>query len=124
MDEQHQSDSLKQMADDFSQVKISREQRQMFNVIASLMSDKLNVNELALKGFIWKSLREVQIEFKTTAEELAHKSPEERVKVMKKGFERLGDHLMRVLRNKEKQEYIRQVLNDGFAYYIQKYSQR
>jgi len=53
-------------SDEFEQVKTDDIQKQITNMLAELISSKITLNKMVIKGFLWKAMREWQVSHNST----------------------------------------------------------
>ena len=53
-------------SDEFQQVKTNDIQKQITNMLAELISSKISLKKIAIKGFLWKAMREWQVSHNST----------------------------------------------------------
>ena len=112
------SSTLKEAEIDLNKIQITPYQRQMVVDIAKVIHEFIPISELALRGFVLRSVKEFQLKYKITPKEIADRSPLERKEAMKIGFSILEEQLARVLRNQSDRSILKEAMNKAFEYYV------
>jgi len=108
---------LEQEVKNYSRLELSSEQRPMMDGIAKIIGQFLEINHLALKGFIWRSLKDLQVEHNVTTKDIGAMEPQERGKFALEAFDNLKGYLKKVLRDEANYSVIDNSIDQGIEFY-------
>ncbi|MFX1345649.1 MAG: hypothetical protein ACFFAI_11115 [Promethearchaeota archaeon] len=116
---------LEKAESDFSKAKLDGFQRNIIVTQAEMMCKFINMSELAMRGFIYRTIMDWQKKNKHYFSDASNMTTEDRIK--KIGFfivERLGFYLKRLVMTDEEKQNIDIALKDGLQYYKNHFSKR
>ncbi len=108
----------------YEKLTLAPEHNAMMEGIAKIVGPHIEISHIALKGFIWKSLKDMQVEHNVTTKEVAGMNPENRLKYTLIAFKNLEGYLHRLLRNKSDEGTITEAIDKGIEYYKQIFMNR
>ena len=110
------------MAAEYRTLQIAPAQREICEAVANTILQYIKMNDLALRGFIWKAVKKWQQDAQMTARELFTASKEEKVAAGTQVFEHLKNTLIRLLRNKEESGRLDEAIQAAYKLYTEKYT--
>ncbi len=116
--------SIEKEKQEFQKLFLAPEHRSIVDDMAKIVLRRIEIDPLALKGFVWRAMKKWQIENNLTMRELATKSKSDRVVAVKKITEMTRDSIKRVLKNKSDESLVDQVFEEVFQAYVSKWSDR
>lgn len=108
----------------YEKITFSPEHSAMMNGIAETILQYININKMALKGFIWRAIKDTQVAQKTQLHEVSTMTPENRAKFALASFENLKGYLIKILNNSEDESKILEAVDKGIKFYTEKYMYR
>ena len=96
---QFQIKPLQNAEENFKQVKLDPQKRQIIGGVAKIISKYININELALRGFVLLSVKDTQQELKLELKNLDLMAPMEKKQFIGTVFRIIGQKLASILRN-------------------------
>jgi len=119
-----QTELIQQEERNYERLELAPEHRPMMEGIAKILGQFLEISHIALKGFIWRSLKQLQVDHNVTIEEIASMTPQERGKYAIEAFDSLRGFLYKILRNTEDKTVIDEAVNKGIEFYKQNFMNR
>ncbi|MFX1500180.1 MAG: hypothetical protein ACFFDH_04350 [Promethearchaeota archaeon] len=98
-------------------IHISERQKSMLEPIAKAINDQIDVSELAIKGFLWRVIREWQMENQKDLAEVEGLSTDQRVSLFKKMLDLIKQSFTRILIDKSQEPLLDKALNDVLSIY-------
>ncbi|MFX1570893.1 MAG: hypothetical protein ACFFCV_21345 [Promethearchaeota archaeon] len=105
----------------YGTIHISERQKTLLEPVAKIISDQINVSERAVKGFLWRAVREWQMENKKDLSEAEALSPDQRVLLFKKIMELIKHTFTRILIDNSQEHLLDKALNDVLSIYKTRY---
>ena len=93
---QFQEKALQDAETNYKKVELDDQKRQVVNNVAKIISKYLNINELALRGFVLFSVKETQQEFHLELKNMANMTPIERKRFIQTVFKKIGQKLEKI----------------------------
>ncbi len=82
------------------------------------------MHKIAMMGFIWKAMKDYQIQEKRTVADVAASDPETRIKETGKIFNILENYLIRILKRSEDKNKLHDAIYNGFEFYKKNFANR
>lgn len=117
-------EAITEAEEDYSKLQVSAEQRPIIEGVANVLSNYVNISKIALKGFIWRVVKDWQKKHSKAASEIATMNPEDRVKNIGEMFDMLNDYLAKILRSSDQKAALSEAIDDGFEFYKSEFAQR
>ncbi len=108
----------------YKQLTLAPGQRQIVEGIGAVITKYLDIRPMAIRGFIWFSIREWQMKNKRKIEELQNSTPEDRIQSVGYMFGLLKEKLIRILVNKADKEIIENAVDNAFQFYKTNFANR
>ncbi len=108
----------------FQKLTLAPEHRVIVDDVAKIVLQHIEIDPLALRGFVWRAMKRWQVENNLTMKELATRPKPERIAAVKKITEMTRDSIKRVLKNESDEDLIDRVFEDVFQAYVAKWSDR
>ena len=89
-----------------------------------LISHFLPIPERAIRGFMWRTIREWQLTYKMDLGELSNLGSDDRVNAVLKIMEIFGVQIKRVLINKEQEPVLEDAMQQALNMYNEKFANR
>ena len=102
--------SIQEAAEYYKTIHIAPEQKEIVTSLGKLISQALSIEERAIRGLIWRSIKDWQIDNSKDLSSIANMSPENRIKVPLQIVTMLEKTLMRVLISKEHEPLLREAM--------------
>ncbi|NHJ02670.1 MAG: hypothetical protein EAX86_11070 [Candidatus Heimdallarchaeota archaeon] len=112
--------------DNLEEIKTDPIQKEIIGELAKLISQKLNLREMVVKGFLWRGLREWQISHGIThqqTEDGLRSSPRKRMEQMTEILELFEKQVVKIL-SSEKSNELDHTLKSALQMYEEKYANR
>ncbi|MCP4763159.1 MAG: hypothetical protein GY870_15405 [archaeon] len=116
--------AVKNSEDYYKKLELDPIQQRMIPEIAKILSQNIPMNDMALAGFIAKSMTDWQVKTSQKFIELANSSKEERMQIVTTLFDIMAQKLRTALKNESDEMRINSALNRALRYYIKKYLDR
>ena len=94
---------VKEAEDYYKKLRFASDQKDIIIEFGKLMKKFIPLSERAIKGFIWRSLKEWQLNFKRDFSEISKLDPENRIEAVVQIIEIFGARLKKVLIKKEQE---------------------
>ena len=115
---------INKVKEEFTRLKLAPEHRKIVDDVAQIVLEHLEIDPLALKGFVWRAMKKWQMENKMTMAELAKQPKEIRINAVRKITEMTRDSIKKVLKNRSDEELINNVFEKVFEAYVSKWAER
>lgn len=93
-------------------IHISERQKTLLEPVAKAISDQINVSERAVKGFLWRAVREWQMENQKDLAEVEALSPDQRVYLFEKILDLIKQSFTRILIDDSQMPLLDKALDD------------
>ena len=93
---QFQEKALQDAEKNYKKVELDAQKRQIVNNVAKIISKYLDINELALRGFVLFSVKETQQDFHLELKNMASMTPIERKRFIQTVFKKIGQKLEKI----------------------------
>lgn len=118
------TNSLDQAKSDFNRVKLEADQSKILDDTAKIIEPHLEINFLALKGFMLRAIKQWQSNENMALGDLVTASPELRIKHMEATYNNLKSILAKALINQTDTEALSDAVNKALESYKEKYAFR
>ena len=108
----------------YKQLTLAPGQRQIVEGIGAVITKYLDIRPMAIRGFIWFSIREWQMKNKRKIEELQSSTPEDRIESVGFMFDLLKQKLIRILVSRSDKEVIENAVDNAFQFYRSNFANR
>ncbi len=115
---------VKEAEDYYKKLRFASDQKDIIIEFGKLMKKFIPLSERAIKGFIWRSLKEWQLNFKRDFSEISKLDPENRIEAVVQIIEIFGARLKKVLIKKEQEPLLEQVMQNALKRYEDNYANR
>ena len=106
--------AIKSAEEDYSKVRLDREQRTMLNAIAKIVYKFIpSLPERAIRGFMLRNIQKLQMDKKMTMANTKDMSLKEQLDFSREGLDLLKELLMNVLSDKSDEQV--KILDEAFA---------
>ncbi len=112
--------------DNLDEIKTDPIQKEIVGDLAKFIAETLDLKEMVVKGFLWRSLREWQVSHGITHEQTEDgfgSSPSERLKQMTEILDLLEKQVIKVIKS-EKAPHIDKTMKMALQRYEEKYANR
>ncbi len=116
--------SVDDTINEYEKLQLAPGQRQIVTGISKVMTQFITMSPIAMNGFIWKAIKEWQIENQKTIDSLETATPEVRVREVGILFDKLGATLKRILKNSKDAQIIDEAITKGFDFYKSNFANR
>ncbi|MFX1382294.1 MAG: hypothetical protein ACFFBP_07585 [Promethearchaeota archaeon] len=116
--------SIQEAAEYYKTIHIAPEQKAIVSSLGKMISHALSIEERAIRGFIWRSIKDWQIDHSKDLSSIANMSPENRIQALLQIINVLEKTLMRVLISKEHEPLLEEAMKQVIVAYKQHYANR
>jgi len=117
-------DSIKEAVDYYKKLRFASDQKDIIIEFGKLMKKFIPLSDRAIMGFIWRSLKEWQLNFKRDLSELSKLDPGNRIEAVVQIIDIFGIRLKKVLINKEQEPILEQAMQNALERYKENYANR
>jgi hypothetical protein len=118
------TNSLDQAKSDFNRVKLEADQSKILDDTAKIIEPHMEINSLALKGFMLRAIKQWQSAENMALGDLVTAKPEVRIKQMAAMFNNLKGILTKALVKQTDKEAVEKAVDGAFENYKEKYAYR
>ncbi|MHA1673390.1 MAG: hypothetical protein ACTSYI_07160 [Promethearchaeota archaeon] len=118
------TEKLDQVRDSLSRVKLIKEQSKIIDDILEIALRYINMDDLALRGFIMLAIQEWQKKRMIKIGELRTMVPVARMKMVSEIFKEAENLLMGVLKNEQDRDLIKQASSESYQVYAEEFGRR
>ncbi len=115
---------LQKEEEEFSKLTLAPEQRQIVTALGNVLVKFIDIPLAPTLGFIWRSIKDWQVENKRSISELSTSSVDDRVNSVHKMTENLKGYLKKVLKSPSDEQKIDEGVDKMFAFYKSQFSTR
>ncbi len=118
------SQSIKEAEDYYKTLHMETDQRQIIESMAGLVADHLPVPERAIKGFMWRAIKNWQVDKKRGLDEIKKSTSSEKVDIAVNLFEYFETEIKRIMIDKSQESLLSSAIQEGLNLYKQKFVNR
>ncbi|MHA1612586.1 MAG: hypothetical protein ACTSYU_11080 [Promethearchaeota archaeon] len=118
------TDELDQVRASFNRVKLVKEQKKIIDSILLIALRYINMDDLALRGFIMLAIQEWQKKRMIQIGELRTMAPVARMELVSEIFHEAELLLMGVLKNDDDRKLIKQASSEAYQAYLEEFGRR
>ncbi|MFX1376077.1 MAG: hypothetical protein ACFFA0_09715 [Promethearchaeota archaeon] len=108
----------------FQSLHLTPEQKKIVGSLVHVISQKINIREMALKGFLWRVLRDFQEKRRMSLDESMTLTPTERIQGLIEIFMMLKKELTKILINEEEEPKLEKALMEALELYKSQFVNR
>lgn len=116
--------SIEKAEDYYKTIHIAPEQRTIIDSLIPLLSPHLPISDRAMKGFLWRVLKDYQMKRHMALTESANLSPKERIEGLIEILKMLKEALTRVLINQEQELKLDDAISKVITFYKERFASR
>ena len=116
--------SVKEAEEYYKTLRVASDQKYIVIAISKLIDKYIPIPERAIRGFIWKTIREWQLQYKTDLNELSTMNPAERVNAVKQIIEIFETMMKRILIDKDQEPALKEAMQQALNIYNEKFANR
>ena len=124
MDFKFKPKSVKEAEEDYNKFHASSDQKNIIVAIGKLISQYIPLPEKAIRGFIWRTIREWQVTYKKDIGELSTMSSDDRVNAVLQIIEIFETTMKRILIDKEQEPALEEAMKKTLDMYNEKFANR
>jgi len=117
-------EQIQKAKEDFQRVKYDTAQQQFVEDSAQILSEALNINLLAVKGFILRAVKKWQNDYQTSVSELATRPPSDRLAAINDIIKKFKESLIRILKDPKEEDQLNNAIKIAMTTYLKKYAGR
>ena len=116
--------SVKEAEEDYTRLHIVPDQKYIVIAIGKLVSNYIPLPERAIRGLIWRTIREWQLVYKKDVSELSNMSSVDRVEAVVQIVKIFETTMKRILIDKEQEPALEEAMKKTLDMYNEKFSNR
>ena len=124
MDLKFKPESIKEAEEYYKTLRVASDQKYIIVAIGKLISKYIPIPERAIRGFIWRTIREWQVTYKKDLGELSNMSSTDRVNAVVQIMEIFETTMKRILIDKEQEPALKEGMKKTLDMYNEKFANR
>ena len=116
--------SVKEAEEYYKTLHVASDQKYIVIAISKLIDKYIPIPERAIRGFIWKTIREWQLQYKTDLSELSTMNSAERVNAVKQIIEIFETMMKRILIDTDQEPALKEAMQQALNIYNEKFANR
>ena len=116
--------SIQEAEDYYKKIHMAPEQKNIVLAMTKLFAQYLPIPERALSGFMWRNIKDWQIQHQKDLSEIVKATPAERINVAQEIFNLFGESLKRILVSEEQEPILNETIVKGMKIYKEQFANR